>query len=71
MTTPSQNAMILSWLKRGRSLTPLDALERFGCFRLGARVHDLRNDGHPIKRTMIETRSGKRVAKYSLPRKAA
>ena len=68
--TPSQNAMILAELKRGRSLTPIDALKRFGCFRLGARIFDLKQDGHPITTTMVEER-GKRFARYSMPRKAA
>ena len=29
-------------------LTPLDALDHFGCFRLGARIKDLRALGHHI-----------------------
>lgn len=60
----AQSAQILNYLKAGYSLTPLDALHMFGSFRLGARVYDLRKEGHDIKKRMIETESGKRIAEY-------
>ena len=44
----SQSARILAHLKAGRRLTPLGALELCGCFRLAARIHDLRLDGYKI-----------------------
>jgi hypothetical protein len=64
--TETQTAQILAHLKTGRSITPLDALDWFGCFRLGARIYDLKQDGHNIYREMVETDSGKRVASYTL-----
>jgi hypothetical protein len=42
------------------------ALESFGCFRLAARIHELRRDGWQIEERTVETRGGKRVAEYSL-----
>jgi hypothetical protein len=60
----SQNMRILAHLKKA-TLTPLEALKLYGCFRLGARVYDLRQDGHAIKSRLIE-KDGKRVAQYSL-----
>ena len=48
----------------GRKLTPLDALRDFGCFRLGARIYDLKQEGYPVERRMVETDEGKRVAEY-------
>ena len=42
-TSASQTARIKAALLRGETLTPMDALRRFGCFRLGARIWDLRN----------------------------
>jgi hypothetical protein len=57
---------IESYLRQGRSLTPLSALRLFDCFRLGARIHQLKRKGVPIKREIIELSSGKRVAQYSL-----
>ena len=64
--TETQAAQILAHLKTGRSITPIDALNKYGCFRLGARIYDLKQDGHNIYREMIETDSGKRVASYTL-----
>lgn len=64
--TETQTAQILAHLKTGRSITPIDALNRYGCFRLGARIYDLKQDGHNIYREMVETDSGKRVASYTL-----
>ena len=64
--TETQTAQILAHLKTGRSITPIDALNRYGCFRLGARIYDLKQDGHNIYREMVETDSGKRVACYTL-----
>jgi len=63
----SQNAQILKYLRPpGRTLTPLKALQLFGCLRLSARIHNLRNEGHPIKTKLI-TRNGKTFAQYYMP----
>ena len=72
METPieSQNTRILAYLKSGRKITPLDALYQFGCFRLGARIYDLRRRGEAIESRMIEITSPavysgkKRVKQY-------
>jgi hypothetical protein len=63
---PTQAGRILAHLRAGNRLTALDALESFGCFRLAARIHELRNQGWQIAERMVETSSGKRVAEYSL-----
>jgi hypothetical protein len=62
----SQNKRILNYLKRGHRMTPMDALELFGCFRLAARVYDLRQEGHNISKQIIELSNGVNVAEYSL-----
>ena len=65
----TQKNDILDHLLAGRTLTALEALYKFGCFRLGARVWDLRQAGHDIKMDFVEveTRRGKsNVARYSL-----
>lgn len=69
MSERSQCAEILAHLKRGQAITPKEALEMFGCLRLGARIYDLKESGHPITRRMVEvqTRTGTtRVAEYRL-----
>lgn len=61
----SQNEAILAALKKGKRLTPLDAMCEFGCNRLAARVLELRQRGHDIRVQMV-TRGIKRVASYWL-----
>lgn len=56
---------IFEHLKRKGSITAMEALEKFGAFRLAARVKDLRDEGYNIRTTMIETPTGKRVARYT------
>jgi hypothetical protein len=64
-TLDSQNALIKAWLLNGRSLTTLEALNMFGCFRLAARISNLRNQGMDIHTEIVEI-NDKRVARYSL-----
>jgi hypothetical protein len=61
----TQNEMILAYLKKGKSITPIDALNKFGCFRLAARISDLRSDGLNIA-TKYVTKEGKNYASYKL-----
>lgn len=63
---PTQAGRILAHLRAGNRLTALEALELFGCFRLAARIHELRREGWDIHERTVETPSGKRVAEYSL-----
>lgn len=66
-TTASQTARIKAALLKGEKLIPMDALRRFGCFRLGARIRELRNEqGMDIRTEQFRTESGKIVAAYSL-----
>ena len=58
-----QASRILDYLKSGKRLTPIDALNMFGCFRLGARAYDLKKAGHNIISEMIRV-GNKRVAEY-------
>ena len=61
----TQNQQIKSYLEKGKSITPIQALNKFGCFRLAARISDLRNEGLNIA-TKIVTKDGKTFAKYYL-----
>lgn len=62
---PAQEKKILEYMQAGNTLTPLEALYLFGCFRLGARVFELRKK-YAIKTEMVIISPGKRVARYSL-----
>jgi hypothetical protein len=63
-TLDSQNALIKGWLLNGHSLTQLEALNQFGCFRLAARISDIRDEGFHIITDMVTLENGKRVARY-------
>ena len=55
--------MIESHLNRGWKLNPLQALKKYGCLRLAARIADLRNAGMNITTRKV-TRNGKTFAEY-------
>lgn len=64
----TQKEAILKHLKRGRKITPLDALNMYGCFRLSAVIHALKKsllDGETII-TEVARKGNKNFAKYSL-----
>ena len=61
----SQKAEIQAWLERGHRITPVQALEKWGCFRLAARVAELREDGLEID-TSFQHKNGKVFASYGL-----
>ncbi|WP_093092873.1 MULTISPECIES: helix-turn-helix domain-containing protein [Snodgrassella] len=66
-TKTTQTSQILEYMRAGNSITPLDALRKFGCMRLGARIYDLKQDGHVINTLMVkDEKSGVRYARYSL-----
>jgi len=52
-----------SWLNRGYAITPVQALNKWGCFRLSARINELRNAGTPIITETIR-KNGKSFANY-------
>jgi hypothetical protein len=47
-------------------ITAIEALNEAGCFRLGARIFDLKALGYPIEADWVTTMTGKRVARYRL-----
>ena len=65
-TMESQNNQILNHLQSGRSITPVQALTTYGCFRLAARIHFLKKKGHDIISEIKESPSGKSFARYRL-----
>lgn len=61
----TQNDMIRTHLQSGKSITPLDALREYGCFRLAARIADLRAEGLNIQTSTIQS-NGKTYASYRI-----
>ena len=67
----SQKHFILKHLQRFGFIEPLTALREYGCYRLGARIADLRADGYDITTERVKAKSkitGRSVqfAKYIL-----
>ena len=62
----SQTKQIANYLNKGKKLTTLDALNKFGCFRLAARIADLRNNGMSIVTKKIKLDNNKQIAQYSI-----
>jgi len=71
--TATQCRRIRAYLETGATLTPIDALNMFGCFRLGARIWDLRHkQGLDIVSRPVAVAGGrKRVAGYYMAGKEA
>tara|TARA_R100000654_G_scaffold30941_1_gene55819 strand:+ start:808 stop:1005 length:198 start_codon:yes stop_codon:yes gene_type:complete len=61
----SQEKQILGYLQSRGSITAIEALQEFGCFRLAARINDLRAKKHSIE-TYVGKENGKRFAIYRL-----
>ena len=61
----TQTEQILNYLKKGNKITPLEALNQFGCFRLASRIWDIRNSGHNIQAMRI-TKGDKNFCQYKL-----
>ncbi|MCL1800267.1 MAG: helix-turn-helix domain-containing protein [Promicromonosporaceae bacterium] len=60
----TQQAQVLAHLQSGQTLTPMQALDQFGSFRLATIIHRLRADGHNILTEIPAT--GKKYAIYRL-----
>ena len=63
MTTKSQRQKIMAFLEAGNKLTALDALKKWGCFRLASRIHELKKAGYPVVSQTIEM-NGKKISQY-------
>jgi len=69
----TQKEMVLLQLQIGEPITPMEALQEYGCFRLSHIIYVLRHEGWDIKTetcTMINKLGGvSHYAKYSLVEK--
>lgn len=60
----SQKKRILEHLQKYGQITPIVALQHYGCFRLAARVAELKADGFIIETKLQQTIHSGRYAKY-------
>ena len=47
-TNLTQANAILAYMQAGNGITPIEALDLCGCFRLSARIADLKHRGYDI-----------------------
>jgi len=66
MSKESQKTKILKHLEEGKPITPIDALDLYGCFRLSDVIFKLKQEGHDIQTNMVENQNGKKFASYTL-----
>ena len=63
--TLSQCDRILTHLQSGKTINPLQALDLYGCLRLGARIYDLKQSGFDIDSRLVHE-NGVQYAEYSM-----
>lgn len=57
MKSMTQCDRVLQYMKDFESITPLSALADLGVMRLGARIWDLKSQGHSISRRMVSVKN--------------
>ena len=66
----TQTEKILKYIEENHSITPLEALREFGCFRLASRMCDIKQMGYNVQKTMesAKNRAGEpvRYARYTI-----
>lgn len=62
----TQRAWVYAQLKKGRTLTPILAMDGCGTMRLAAIIYDLRALGEKILTIPAKTKSGKKYATYKM-----
>ena len=53
----TQCERVLQYMQDFGSINPMQALGDLGCYRLGARIWDLRHGGHRITRRMVAAKN--------------
>lgn len=62
MEHDAQREAVLRYLKQNREITPMQALSDLQIYRLGARIFELREQGHKI----LNTEKRGKMARYVL-----
>lgn len=61
-----QARKILSHLKQGRTISPLEAQTVYGVFRLAASIYEIRQAGYRINAQNKQDEAGHKYARYSM-----
>lgn len=68
--TQPVNVKVLKHLRDRGSISPVEAMAVYGISRLAPAIHDLRSAGYPITTKLSRDSTGKRYARYYLPKVA-
>ena len=63
-SSASQANRILAYMQDGHRITGMEALDLCGCWRLPARIADIKKKGISVQSRMVVTESGKKVKQY-------
>ena len=55
---------VLIYLKGHGSIEPMDALKKLGVYRLAARIHEIREDGHLVDTAWVKVSRHTKYGKY-------
>jgi hypothetical protein len=66
MVMESQWKRILDYLESGNKITPVEALDMFGSFRLSERIREIEAKGYKIERGWYSSKGGALVRQYWL-----
>ena len=62
----TQQKKILEYLKKGYTLTPIEAIDVAGTMKLATRIGELIRQGYPIVKGWCKIGKGRKVRCYSL-----
>ena len=66
----TQTAQIRAYMEAGHWISGLDALAKFKCFRLAARIHDIKREleggGLQVVKRVRTLNGGKKIAEYTI-----
>ena len=63
---PSQKTRILLYMKAGNKITGMEALNLFDCWRLPARIGEIKKMGFDVNMELITTNTKKVIGEYSM-----
>lgn len=63
----SQEMQIREHLLKGKTINPIEALKKYGCFRLSAIIYNLKKDGLDIITNIVTNyKTGKHYGEYHI-----
>lgn len=64
MSQIPQNAAVLAYMREFGSITAKEAVAALSCYRLSARIYDLKRAGHNVVAERVDSGNGGQFARY-------